>query len=496
MVSSFFPSCIRPAAGLTLAALIVTALPPVSQAQTAVARSEGPEATTPATIRPEEPYTLGPGDRLKIEVFKVPTLSQDIVVDVDGTLTLNQVGKVSVMGLTLDEATKAISKRYSALLRYPVVTVTVNIPRQVKVALAGEVNRPGSYVISVTEFSGNQPLTSQLPTLTRALSTAGGVTQAADLRRVQLRRQRRNGVEVINLNLWDFLKSGTVQKDITLRGGDSIYVPTAQKVDLAESTELAAANFAADKTRPLNIAVVGEVYRPGPYTVTGTTRSGDAGVPGGVVGGSLGPESVPTITRALQVAGGIKPNADVRKIQVRRTTKAGEDQIIEVNLWRLLKEGDVRQDLILQDRDTIVVPVATDINPGEATQVAAASFSPDSIRVNVVGEVNRSGIVQVPPNTPLNKAILAAGGFNNRARRGKVELVRLNPNGTVTRREVPVDFAMGLDEQKNPALQNEDVVIVNRSTISKVSDGLGTVLGPVGNFFGFFNVLRLFTGGD
>ena len=60
------------------------------------------------------------------------------------------------------------------------------------------------------------------------------------------------------------------------------------------------------------------------------------------------------------------------------------------------------------------------------------------------------GVVEVPPNTPLSQGVLAAGGFNNRARKASVELIRLNPNGTATRTSVDVDFAAGLDESETP----------------------------------------------
>jgi polysaccharide biosynthesis/export protein len=79
-----------------------------------------------------------------------------------------------------------------------------------------------------------------------------------------------------------------------------------------------------------------------------------------------------------------------------------------VDLWRLLKGGDVRQDLFLQDRDTIVIPTAAVFSAAESIQVATASFSPDSMRVNIVGEVKQPRAVKMPPNTPLNQAVLAA----------------------------------------------------------------------------------------
>lgn len=441
------------------------------------------ESSVPAS-RVDDAYTLGSGDRVKIEVFKLPQYSGENQVLVDGTLNLPEVGSVSVQGMTLKEAGEVVSSAYARILKYPIVTVNLLTPRPIRIGVSGEINRAGSYTLPTAEGS-------QLPTVTRAIQLAGGITQLANLREVQVRRLRRDGAtQLIKVDLWSFLRTGDVSQDITLRSGDSIFIPSVSQTNLAESVQLSSASFSADRSQPLNIAIVGEVYRPGPYTVTASAQTGAAGETGQANGGG---ERPPTITRAIQVAGGIKPQANIREIVVRRQTRTGEEQIIPINLWKLLVEGDLNQDLILQDRDTVVIPTATAMTPAEATQIAAASFSPDTIRVNVVGEVKTPGVVRVPPNTPLNQALLAAGGFNIRAKTRSVELLRLNPDGTVTKRNVNINLQSGLDEQNNPALRNDDVVVVGRSGLTTFSDNLGQVLSPVNGFLSIFSIFRIFT---
>jgi polysaccharide export outer membrane protein len=439
-----------------------------------------PTGTLPAQVG-ENAYTLGAGDRIRIEVFRVAQFSGEQQVLVDGTLNLPQAGNISVQGLTLKEAADVISAKYSSLLRYPLVTVSLVAPRPLKVGIAGEVNRPGSYTVPVAS--------TQLPTITQAIKLAGGITQAADLRNVQIRRPHQSGVDqVITVNLWEFLQTGNLRQDITLRSDDTVYIPAATNINLAEAAQLATASFAGDTGEPLNIAVVGEVYRPGPHIVTGAARTGAAGETGETGGAGNRP---PTVTRAIQAAGGVRPMANVREVKIRRTTKSGSEQVITINLWQLLRSGDVSQDLILQDRDTVIIPTATAISPEEATRVASASFSPDNIRVNITGEVKQPGVLRLPPNTPLNQALLASGGFNTRASRKSVALVRLNPDGTVTRRSIAVDFAKGLDEQTNPSLRNDDILIVERSGIAKVSDALGTITNPLNSFLSIFSIFNL-----
>ena len=61
------------------------------------------------------------------------------------------------------------------------------------------------------------------------------------------------------------MQSGNLVQDISLRDGDTLFVPSITEVNPVESNQLASANFAGTNTQPLNIAVVGEVARPGPY---------------------------------------------------------------------------------------------------------------------------------------------------------------------------------------------------------------------------------------
>lgn len=430
------------------------------------------------------PYVLGAGDRVRIDVFQLPQYSGEFDVLIDGAINLPVVGLVYVDGLSLEQATDAITAQYSRIMRRPVVTLNLLSRRSIQIGVAGEVNQPGSYTLNAEG--------ADFPTVTQILEQAGGIRMAADLRQVQIRRSSSTGAQTFTVDLWELLRTGNLADDVPLRDGDTVFVPTAESFDLANVAELTAATFAADDTQGINIAVVGEVFRPGPYTVTGTASTGEAGETG--VATNAG--RLPTVTRAIQVAGGIKPLADVRRVEVRRPTRAGTEQRISVNLWQLLQAGDLNQDLILQEGDTVVVPTASAMNFEESTQLASASFSPDTIRVNVVGEVEQPGVVEVSPSAPLTQAVLAAGGFNTRARRRSVELIRLNPNGTVTARPISINFDQGLEPDQNPPLQNNDVIVVRRSTVASISDALDTVATPFGRLLTLFTVpftlLRLF----
>ncbi len=314
-----------------------------------------PERSSPSRPPASERYRLGPGDRLKVTVLDDATLSGDYEVLSDGTLVLPLAGTLEVQGLTLEQSTEALTRRFGRLLRRPIVTVSLLAQRPVRVAIAGEVSRPGVYTVG-----SNGAGSGEKPTLTKLIQQAGGITQTADVRRIEI------------------------------------------------------------------------------------IREGERGQPGS--------------SRTL-------------------------------DLWQLLQSTDLSQDPFLYDGDRIRIPTAVALKPEEIRSLGSASFAPATIGVNIVGEVPKTGLIQLPPNTPLNQAILAAGGFSNRSEASNVELVRLEPNGTVSRRVFQVDFGTPADEQRNPPLRSNDTVIVARNAFATATDGLGTVLSPftAGSF-----LLRIF----
>ncbi len=109
--------------------------------------------------------------------------------------------------------------------------------------------------------------------------------------------------------------------------------------------------------------------------------------------------------------------------------------------------------------------------------------------------MRRGGAIQLQPNSTLNQAILAAGSFDPiRANQTSVDLIRLNPNGTVTKLNIAPDFSLNISSDKNPTLRNNDVVLVNTSGLTKATDTLrelfspiGVLLGGFGNFTNIYN---------
>jgi polysaccharide export outer membrane protein len=227
------------------------------------------------------------------------------------------------------------------------------------------------------------------------------------------------------------------------------------------------------RARPLRVAIVGEVERQGVYTMT-TTEASKTEAAVTITG-------LPTLVDAIQKAGGITDQADLTQVVLQRRLP-GDRPLFKrtrLNLLSLVFEGDLQQNPLLFDGDTIrVLKAAEPVDM--ATQLSSTTLAPTSITVNVVGEVKGPGRIAVPANTPLLQAILAAGGpVSWRANSADVELVRINRNGSVTREKFRIDYNQGVSNAKNPPLRDRDTVIVNRSALAQTSDALGAFANPI-----------------
>ena len=455
----------------------------------------------------QTPYTLDAGDVIALDILNIPEYSKTHQVLIDGTINLPLINKIPVAGLTPSETQQLITQIYSErkLLVSPIITVNLVSPRPINVAIVGDVRNPGSYVIPFRRSSveRTEAKAVQFPSLIDALKIAQGINASADDEKIKVIRSYKDKKRIYLINLRQFLTKGDLTQDIVLRDGDRIVVPSAEYINIEAVRQRATADFSANLNVPISINIVGEVNRPGPYTlnaeevksedltdqlkVDNTSQTEDS---------TSQPNKSPTfstLTTAIRFAGGLTGKADIRNIEVRRTLHSGEKQTITANLWELLQTGDFNQDLLLQEGDMIVIPTAQTIDVEESIQVGAASFSPNSINVNILGEVKKPGVQQLSPNTTLQQAILAAGGFNHvRATKNEVELIRLNPNGTVIRSSIKVNFAAEINESnENPYLLNNDIIVVKRNSLSRAGDFVSTLSDPIGKALQFVTPLIL-----
>jgi len=252
-------------------------------------------------------------------------------------------------------------------------------------------------------------------------------------------------------------------------------------------------NLRIAQARPMQVSVVGQVENPGIYVLN---PGGVGAVEKSTVEGKAGSiPGLPTVVSAIQRAGGITLNANLGDVRLQRRLPGDTSQLREtqLNLVALLQKGDKRQNPFLFDGDTIVIGRAPAPPPDEVLELAASNLTPQTINVNVVGEVKSPGRQSVRAGTPLIQAILSAGGPTAmRANRNNVELVRINRNGTAILRRYVIDYTQGVSGPRNPPLREGDSVIVNRSVFAAGTDAMNAVSQPITNLVSILALVGIY----
>jgi polysaccharide biosynthesis/export protein len=162
--------------------------------------------------------------------------------------------------------------------------------------------------------------------------------------------------------------------------------------------------------KSMQIFVLGDVKRPGAYTIG----------------------SFATITDALLIAGGPAGIGTMRNIQLRRKDKV----ITTFDLYDLLLKGDKSKDTILQAGDVVFVPVAGPI-------------------VGIAGNVKRPAIYELKEKYDLNTLFELAGGIIPTAYTQQIQVERIVKN----ERQIVVDIDdKQLVKAKDFHLQDVDLV--------------------------------------
>lgn len=266
-------------------------------------------------------YLLGPGDEIAISVIGYPEFEDVHVVLPDGTISLPLLGSVQAEGQTLAALSLSVQEQLgNSFLVNPVVDLSLLTLRPLLVTVSGEVYRPGPLELGSTQDDGTGP------TLTSALTAAGGITNKADIREVTVSRRQMNGrTQVMTFNLWDGLVSEPETSNLILRDGDAIWIPALTSEDNIDRSLLARSSIAPDNVR---VRVVGEVTRPGEVEVP--------------------PNS--SLSSAVAIAGGPTEDAKLSQVAFIRMGDTGEITSETVDLRNLTDTFQVR------DGDVLIVP--------------------------------------------------------------------------------------------------------------------------------------------
>lgn len=182
-----------------------------SQPSQTPAADPGSAAQKPATSDPN--YLIGGQDVLDISVWKEAELTRTVPVRPDGKISLPLLNDVQAAGLTPTQLAAQITESLKKFVTNPQVTVIVSQINSQRIYILGEVNRAGAY-----------PLLPNM-TILQGLSSAGGFTQFANLKKIYMFRTE-NGKQVkFPFNYKDVVSGKSPDENVTLKAGDTIVVP-------------------------------------------------------------------------------------------------------------------------------------------------------------------------------------------------------------------------------------------------------------------------------
>ena len=173
-------------------------------------------------------YILDFGDVVEIQLVGQRSLIEELKVERDGSISISELGKVFISGLSLADASALIKAKVNdSYIGVEAFVTLVNV-RDIQVIVAGNVFSPGPY-----SLNGNS-------NIFHALSVSGGPSEFGSFREIKLLR---DGEVLEVIDLYDTFIYGKPSFGTRLRSGDLVFVSPS-----------------------INIAsVTGAVKRPGIY---------------------------------------------------------------------------------------------------------------------------------------------------------------------------------------------------------------------------------------
>ena len=189
-------------------------VPPTQTSQPAQTPPAAQPAQTPAATPglTADSYVIGAADVLTVTVWKEPTLSGSILVRPDGMISLSLLGDVQASGMSPTQLADQISTKLKKYIQDPNVSVVVSQIHSKVVYMLGEVSKKGP-----VEMAPGM-------TLLEAISSAGGLTDFANKKKIYILRTESGSQQRIPVRYKEALKGdGTL--NLPLKPGDTIVVP-------------------------------------------------------------------------------------------------------------------------------------------------------------------------------------------------------------------------------------------------------------------------------
>lgn len=381
-------------------------------------------------------YIVGPDDQLNISIYGNSIVNWKLNVTPEGNINIPGVGPVNVSGKTIEQATAAIKSRLAAsnyaIGRGTNVQVSLGNIRSIKVILAGEVVKPGTYTLP------------SLATVFNALYSAGGPSDNGSFRQIEIIRNNRI---IRRLDVYDFLVKGDQKDNIALQDQDIIRVPTYRiRVEMAGEVKIPALfevlpgetlqdviNFAGGFTdqaytalikvsqisdqqrkitdvveddyknylplrgdkftveRILNryenrVTINGAVFRPGQYEL----------------------QKGLTVSQLIKKAAGLKEDAFTQRGSIIRLKPDNSTEQISFSVQDVVNKSGA--DIALQREDVVTISSIFDLR--------------GQYRVSIKGEVRKPGEFAYADSMKVSDLIIRAGGFTEGASSKRIEVSR------------------------------------------------------------------------
>ena len=202
--------------GVTAVAAQDKAAVPTEGSKVAVPSAQDKAEAPPPSVESPADYIIGPGDSIRVFVWREPDLSGNVVVRPDGKISTPQVEDLEAVNKTPSQLARDIEARLARYVRTPQVTVTLvtalNAFNQIKII--GQVSKPQS----IAYRSGM--------TVLDAILEVGGLTEFAAGNRATLVRKDEKGKEQrIKVRIEDIVKKGKLEANRELKPGDVLIVP-------------------------------------------------------------------------------------------------------------------------------------------------------------------------------------------------------------------------------------------------------------------------------
>ena len=164
---------------------------------------------------PDSGYMLDVGDVLEVQLVGPNAYIEELLINSDGSVSLQDIGKIFIAGLTLNDASQLIKSKVNTALIGNEAFINLTEIRDVNILVTGNAENPGIYTLT-----GNS-------NILHALSAAGGVSEFGSLREINLVR---DDIVIETLDVYDLLIEGQYNLKKRLRSGDVVFVKPRKNI--------------------------------------------------------------------------------------------------------------------------------------------------------------------------------------------------------------------------------------------------------------------------